>query len=151
MSYVYSWSKPENPGAGGTKKDGTAFTIFLKQLNEGPGFANHSDWRLPTVKELLTIVDRSRSLPAIDPIFGPTQSDYYWSDDTVLEPPGHTYIAQIVNFGVLQQDPPTRPEVYTSNKVQENYVRAVRDASGTRAAVELRMMAPRLSPGAISG
>ena len=115
------------------------------------GFANHNDWRLPTVKEFLSIVDRSRgSLPAIDPIFGPTQSDYYWSDDTVLEPPGHTYIAQIVNFGVLQQDSPTRPEVYTSNKVQENYVRAVRDASGTRAAVELRM-APRLSPGAISG
>jgi hypothetical protein len=87
ISYAYSWSTPERPGAGGTEKDGTAFTMFLKLLNEGQGFAKHTDWRLPTVKEFLTIVDRSSgSLPAIDPIFGPTQFAYYWSDDTLLEP-----------------------------------------------------------------
>jgi hypothetical protein len=129
MSYVYSWSTREHVG----EKDGTAFTTFLNLLNAGIGFANHTNWRLPTVKEFLTIVDRSRgSLPAIDPIFGPTQSEYYWSDDT-LPPPAHNYaqIAFTVNFGVLSETPANyRPQIYTSNKVRENYVRAVRAPGG---------------------
>jgi hypothetical protein len=39
-----------------------------------------SGWRLPTYKELLTIVDYSQSGPAIDPIAFPgTPSDWFWS------------------------------------------------------------------------
>ena len=40
-------------------------------------------WRLPNIKELLSIVDYGRSNPAIDPIFGPTAGGSnraaYWS------------------------------------------------------------------------
>ena len=37
-------------------------------------------WRLPTVKELQTIVDESRTNPTIDPtVFPSTPSDYFWS------------------------------------------------------------------------
>ena len=37
-------------------------------------------WRLPTVKELQTIVDESRRSPSIDPTaFPSTPSDYFWS------------------------------------------------------------------------
>jgi len=36
-------------------------------------------WRLPTIKELISIIDYERHDPAIDPIFTNTKSSYYWS------------------------------------------------------------------------
>ncbi len=39
--------------------------------SEGLRFAGYSDWRLPNVRELSSIVDYGRDGPAIDPIFGP--------------------------------------------------------------------------------
>ena len=40
-------------------------------------------WRLPTAKELQTIVDDSRTSPAIDTTaFPATPSDYFWSSST---------------------------------------------------------------------
>jgi len=41
----------------------------------------HEDWSLPPVDALETIVDYSRSGPAIDPVFN-CRSDYYWSSST---------------------------------------------------------------------
>src|SRR4051794_38934324 len=78
----YSWSI--NPAS---EQTGTAFTVFLKTLND-QRFANHSDWRLPTKQQLLHIVDHSQVNPRIDPIFGPTQGDFYWSADRLNDPPG---------------------------------------------------------------
>jgi Protein of unknown function (DUF1566) len=77
----------------GTAPDGPAFTTFLRALNnctspDGSsvtgGFAGHCDWRLPGIAELNTIVDESaagcfRGGVCIDPIFGPTAADFYWS------------------------------------------------------------------------
>ena len=51
-------------------------------------YASYTDWRLPTPKELLTIVDNSKYDPAIDTTYFPnTPSSYFWSsspdaDDT---------------------------------------------------------------------
>ena len=47
-------------------------------------FANHCDWRLPTIAELNTILETSAgcssfSAPCIDPAFGPTAVSLYWS------------------------------------------------------------------------
>ena len=36
-------------------------------------------WRLPTVKELISLVDYEKYDPAIDPVFTNTKSSYYWS------------------------------------------------------------------------
>jgi len=43
-------------------------------------------WRLPTVRELLTLVDYERHDPAIDPIFQ-TKSDYYWTSSPAAYSP----------------------------------------------------------------
>ena len=45
-------------------------------------FAGETDWRLPNVKELMSIVDYSRYNPSIDPLFTNTQASRYWSSTT---------------------------------------------------------------------
>ncbi len=49
-------------------------------LNTGGGYAGSSDWRVPNVKELDSIVERACFDPAIDlPIFPGTPSAVFWS------------------------------------------------------------------------
>lgn len=59
---------------------------FLDALNNGSGFAGQTDWRLPTIKELLTLVHRGQYNPAITSAYFPmTLSPSYpsfWSSTT---------------------------------------------------------------------
>jgi len=77
-------------------------------------YLGHEDWRLPTVRELSSLVDSSRYNPSIDPVFS-TMASGYWSSTT------NAYItiyAWYVGFndGV----------VYYNYKTNYSYVRAVR-------------------------
>jgi hypothetical protein len=46
-----------------------------------------SDWRLPTIRELLTLVDYERYDPAIDGGFFDCESAYYWTSTPVASNP----------------------------------------------------------------
>ncbi len=64
----------------GTSTNGTTLTPV-------PGGGSHSDWRSPTIIELLTIVDTTTVAcqmggPCIDPVFGLTLPAFYWASTT---------------------------------------------------------------------
>ena len=78
----------------------------------------HSDWRLPNVNELKSIVDRSKVNPAIKDGFINTSSSYYWSS-TTNEP--YKDYAWNVYFGNGRVD-----SYYKDDKGYSTYVRCVR-------------------------
>lgn len=59
-------------------------------------YASYSDWRVPNINELSSLIDYSRSAPAIDPIFLNTSS-FSWSSTVVDGIGGHAWD---VDFGV---------------------------------------------------
>jgi hypothetical protein len=130
---IFSWS------ATGTAADGTLFTQFLATLNggdyyspsagqdvsSGPTacFANHCDWRIPTIAELNTIV--ALSVPGcgsgsscIDPAFGATQPSAYHSSSALAGTPNDSWV---VNFGYGNAAGASK-----SNSFDKFYARAVR-------------------------
>jgi hypothetical protein len=126
---TYTWT------ASGSAADGTAFTDYLSRLNNCEstddavvitgGFANHCDWRLPTIVELKTILDYSPpcgfsgfSNPCISSIFGPTLPNHHWSSTT----------ATGISNGALNVDFATGI-VYGDGKILAYTVRAVRGGS----------------------
>jgi hypothetical protein len=106
---VYTWydSNPEiNSKYAGYYNDGTNTERFLQQINEFK-FGGFGDWRLPSIKELASLANLGRWLPAIDKkLFPEIHSAFYWSSTFVID---YTVIAWGVNFnygngGVMRKD-----------------------------------------------
>lgn len=77
---------------------------------------DHTDWRLPTITELLSLVDYSRYNPTVNTKYFPdTVSSYYWSSTTYAY---NTYYAWGVYFHNGYD--------YSYYKNSSYYVRAVR-------------------------
>jgi hypothetical protein len=111
-SNIYTWASTSTLSLA----DGTLFTGFIAGLNggdyyspsagqdvsAGPGscFANHCDWRIPTIAELQTIIESTApgcdsGSPCVDPAFGPTQASNYWSSSALAD---NTQNAWVVYF-----------------------------------------------------
>jgi hypothetical protein len=83
---------------------------------EGLTFAGYSDWRLPNIRELHSLIYFATFNPAIDYIYFPnTRWDFYWSGSTYA---GSTGDAWVVYFGYGRVD--------SYGKASSAYVRAVR-------------------------
>jgi hypothetical protein len=77
-----------------TAPAGTFTWVLARSYCAGAGTSlGGTGWRLPTLKELLTIVDDSRSGPSIDTTaFGATSmSSPFWSSSPVSGPPGYAW------------------------------------------------------------
>ncbi len=58
-------------------------------------------WRLPTIKELFSIVDHTKYAPAVDKaVFKDTKSDYYWSSTPVAASPDCAWVVSFSNGNV---------------------------------------------------
>ncbi len=80
-------------------------------------FGGYYDWRVPTRKELLTLIQFGRNAPAIDPMFQNTVSDWYWTS-IAGKNANDTGMSWGVNFGYSMSD--------DINQSENFYIRCVR-------------------------
>ena len=81
----YDWNNAQN--------------VFIATLNAGSGYCSHTDWRLPTIKELSFIVDSGSSRPCIDiEYFTYNALTDYWSSTSGALYSGYTTHAWVVSF-----------------------------------------------------
>ncbi|HEY6923263.1 MAG TPA: DUF1566 domain-containing protein [Steroidobacteraceae bacterium] len=103
------WSR-QNVG-GGRKNWADA-----KKAAEGCALGGYTNWRLPTLRELLSIVDYERHDPAIDTTAFQCDAAWYWSSTPLNLSPGDC--AWVVNFSV--------GDAYWGGQGGGGFVRAVR-------------------------
>lgn len=100
---------------------GTAiFFTWVQALEVSPliDFAGHTDWRLPNVKELTSLVERACFRPSINEVIFPnTPAEGFWTATTYLNTPS---AAWAIDFDIGNNG--------GFNKLDPGYVRMVRKA-----------------------
>lgn len=114
--------KTRDPGFDADETAGDGAVTWQHALNyvtklNNENYLDHGDWRLPTMKELSSLVDRGRYFPSIDTtLFPGTETAFvYWSSSTSLSTGGPWH----VEFGMGR--------VWANTyRAEYGYVRAVR-------------------------
>jgi hypothetical protein len=73
--------------------------VSLEQAKQSVGelsVGGYNDWRMPTILELLSIVDTSLNKPPFSDMLGSSESEYFWSSEST---PGVTDRAWVLNAG----------------------------------------------------
>jgi hypothetical protein len=98
LTSTYTWyNSSAGTANGGACTDGTGcdtekFVADVNALNSNTGLCNHNDWRMPTQRELLTLVYADGSSPSIDPTYFPnTQASYFWSGSSYVPVPSKAW------------------------------------------------------------
>ncbi len=119
-------------GSGSTMRFGPA-TVHVKKLNK-KRFAGHSDWRIPTIEELASLLNRKKTNDRhVDPLFSTRQKRCWSADISEYGKADNRLEAWLVDFSKGQI---TRGRWTEKRQVisggwergfnQDNYVRAVR-------------------------
>jgi len=98
-----------------------AFAVKVAKLNQGVGFAGHTDWRMPNIKELISIVNFQSVTPAVSAAFHTgctdectvtscscTQSAFYWSSSSSALNPESAWLVDF-NRGSLSMGLKSQP------------------------------------------
>lgn len=98
-TYGQKWDPVDKSCKGDQKQYPTWSEAILSQDSiNGEKLQGYSDWRLPSIKELQSLVERRCRQPAINPdVFKGTANSVYWSntpDGTI----NHELLGRIVNF-----------------------------------------------------
>ncbi len=116
------WIKDHTAVSAGGYALGSAFSwekafLAVEAINQEK-YSGYSDWRLPNVKELQSIVDYGSFEPAINSAFFPnTKSEFYWTSTTYGPNPEAAWAVSF-NNGYVDGD--------LHRKTQENFIRPVR-------------------------
>lgn len=115
------WKKSSEGQADDCSGSATTYTwrealMKAKYLNSNGGFAGYTDWRLPNIKELHSLVEERCYDPAINlSVFPNTPPGLYWSSSPVA---ADSFVAWSVDF--------LHGNDSLSYKINYNYVRLVR-------------------------
>jgi len=138
----YTWydsNRETNGGEAGTPGNGTDTEDFINTLNSA-NFGGFSDWRLPTIKELSSILDRdATSEPGINTYFFPHAiRGYYCTSETYVRDSNLIWTIVISMWGAGQDVEPksseflvraVRGEAYFANNFVDNGNGTVTDVS----------------------
>ncbi len=109
--WTYTWYDGSSGGPGNTSTcsnslggDNCNTQNYVTAVNDAQ-LCGFSDWRLPTRRELLSIVDYGKSGPATDTDYFPnTEGGYYWSADSSAPAPASAWLVYSDDGGAGADD-----------------------------------------------